>query len=330
MKCMLEVAALGMLLTISLQTTVFFGHRYFSYRRVWMNLSAFLASALGLIYAAYKLGYWFAGIGAFFSCRNVMMVGGIVQGACNSMAFLHLFLRADAINSLNSKWRYLRVVGMVLVAANWAALGAVIVDRTYKEVQGPDRTRCLFVPGTVVLRVNHTHHISNRPPGVSLIEVRLFPLLPVGVQSAFFVWPLTVHIRLMDKGRKAGLGTSATCAIYRHMARRAVAAMLLSTLLTVVVTVLVIFAQRKAYPTSVLSILDISGILASIYFASCSDLAERFAAPSSRTVLLGSSVTAAATAVASTSAAPPPRPAALSKGTIFETDEVEWAPTDQV
>eukprot|EP00611_Tribonema_gayanum_P010635 TRINITY_DN206_c4_g1_i2.p1 TRINITY_DN206_c4_g1~~TRINITY_DN206_c4_g1_i2.p1 ORF type:complete len:331 (-),score=80.12 TRINITY_DN206_c4_g1_i2:1304-2296(-) len=308
-KCLLEMAALGVLFCISLQTTLVFGNRYFFYRRVWMNFSAFLASALALTYAAYKTGYWFAGLGPYYDCQSVLMVAGILQGACNSMAFLHLFQRADAINALNPRWRYLRIFALSLVVANWAVLGGVVVDRKFKEVNGPDGTRCLFIPGQIVFRVKFLVQLVNHV-----------------VQSAFFVWPLIVHIWLLDKGRRAGLGTSSSVAVYRHMAKRAVIAMTISSIVTIIVTVLVILAQRKGYPTTVLSITDITSTLICIYFASCSDLAERFAGPSAQGHEVGSSVTAtAATSASTTTRQQVVHAVPLYKDTTAPSEDIEAA-----
>ena len=37
----------------------------------------------------------------------------------NALAFVHLFLKADASNKMNPKWKYWRIVGIISTVFNW-------------------------------------------------------------------------------------------------------------------------------------------------------------------------------------------------------------------
>eukprot|EP00612_Vaucheria_litorea_P001344 CAMPEP_0171457568 /NCGR_PEP_ID=MMETSP0945-20130129/3600_1 /TAXON_ID=109269 /ORGANISM="Vaucheria litorea, Strain CCMP2940" /LENGTH=193 /DNA_ID=CAMNT_0011983213 /DNA_START=382 /DNA_END=963 /DNA_ORIENTATION=- len=174
------------------------------------------------------------------------------------MAFVHLFLRANTTNVFNPKWRYFRIISLILIAANWSTVLGVIVDRTYDEYEGFDGVRCMIFPGTYILRVKY------------LVE-----LLNHVAQAMFFVWPLWVHIKLLDSAVIGGLNSSSGSDLFRNMAKRAIAAMTFSVIVTAIVTSLVIYSQEEKLPTIALGILDSSAILGSIYFANCSDMSYR-------------------------------------------------------
>eukprot|EP00953_Heterococcus_sp_UTEX-ZZ885_P027142 14604-Heterococcus_DN1.PRE.3 len=49
------------------------------------------------------------------------MAGCLLNGS-NAMAFLHMYLRANAVNRYNNKWPPIRVFAIVLIIINWATL----------------------------------------------------------------------------------------------------------------------------------------------------------------------------------------------------------------
>jgi hypothetical protein len=143
-----------------------------------------LACLGGIIYPGHKLLYWYVGLRKAFSCENILIVSGLAQGGSNALCFLHLYLRANAINRRNPAWLIWRVVGALLILGNWASLLSVAFQRKASVFEAPDGPRCVFMFEPLALRMKYILQLLNHV-----------------AQSSFFIWPLFTHIAVVRKQR---------------------------------------------------------------------------------------------------------------------------------
>eukprot|EP00611_Tribonema_gayanum_P028604 TRINITY_DN73_c0_g3_i4.p1 TRINITY_DN73_c0_g3~~TRINITY_DN73_c0_g3_i4.p1 ORF type:complete len:394 (+),score=136.85 TRINITY_DN73_c0_g3_i4:260-1441(+) len=268
-----EIFCLAITFTIGLQVTFFFGERWLTMRRNMMNATGFLAAIIAAVYTLVKALHLFSGIG-LSECNALRISLGLGQGLSNGFAFLHLFLRADAINAINPKWPPWRAVGIVLTVTNWVCFLAVSFLRKGEAKDQFGAERCVF----------YFEEISSNFKWVlQLINHVLF--------SLFFAWPLVKHMRAMERanmdtvaGTVARSGffsallyllrrhrtSSRGVAVYERLVRRAVVPMVVSSVFTLVVTILNVIDFQVPHlniPITSLSILDNGLTLGSICFA---------------------------------------------------------------
>eukprot|EP00953_Heterococcus_sp_UTEX-ZZ885_P025364 13786-Heterococcus_DN1.PRE.1 len=178
-----------------------------------MHLSGFLAAMVSCVYSTVKLLYWFLGISPGLSCNTVKILAAFLINGSSSIAFVHQYLRANAINSVNNrqKWRYARVIAIALILIHWGTMIGVIVHRGASIVPGIDGPRCKFTYKQSSFLLKWAVQLANH----------------IG-QSSFFVWPLISHMRLMEQSKLIGVVSSAGDELYRRLARRGIIAMLVS------------------------------------------------------------------------------------------------------
>eukprot|EP00611_Tribonema_gayanum_P022469 TRINITY_DN4507_c2_g1_i1.p1 TRINITY_DN4507_c2_g1~~TRINITY_DN4507_c2_g1_i1.p1 ORF type:complete len:273 (+),score=104.85 TRINITY_DN4507_c2_g1_i1:350-1168(+) len=238
-----EVFALTVTLMIALQTTVAFGKRYLCRNRALLNLTGLLASFLSLFYTLWALTIWFCGIGGL-SCTVIQVVNGMCLSSSNALAFVHLFLKADASNHLNPRWPPWRMLGIASTVANWVVLVAVHTllsgyAAPNTALGGEERCVWTFEEATFKLKwlVQLFNHI---------------------LMAGLFVWPLLAHVRgvratsLGRSGGGSGGGSSGgsvtktrssfsrTTELWEALIMRAVVAMAISVTYCVIMTGLVI------------------------------------------------------------------------------------------
>ncbi|CAM9468853.1 unnamed protein product, partial [Hapterophycus canaliculatus] len=119
-----EVFSEGVVLTVALATSVTFAERCWK-RSAPLNVTGLGASLVAVFYSLYALNYWFSGMGGY-DCTTLAAVNGTCMSASNALTFLHLFVKADASNRSNAKWRkFFRLVGIATTIFNWVTLVVV-------------------------------------------------------------------------------------------------------------------------------------------------------------------------------------------------------------
>ncbi|KAG5189028.1 hypothetical protein JKP88DRAFT_302592 [Tribonema minus] len=279
-----ETTCLTTTFIIALEVGWFFGERCVLRKANAMNITGFMASLIAVTYCFLKLIYFYTGAEEL-SCDQLKIILGVGQGSSNALAFLHLFLRADAVNKINTHWRPWRWFGIALTALNWATLLAVCFTRTaVLATSGSQRCKFTFDQSTfeakwVVQLLNHV------------------------VFSMMFVFPLRQHMKEMHRAgvehqrQHAGVeshrshapnssvamstgsrtsaeptatGSSRGADVFRRLVWRATLSMAISSAFTLVVAIMVFvqFADPNIdLPVVALSNLDNGLTLASIYFA---------------------------------------------------------------
>ncbi|KAG5189720.1 hypothetical protein JKP88DRAFT_347662 [Tribonema minus] len=303
--------------TIAVETGWFFGMRLVYGVRNAMAWTGFLASLFTAIYCVHELCYYFVDVADQTASCAQFKAFFILRGASNSLAFLHLFLRANAVNSLNPKWPPWRRAGIALTVVTLGVLALVAATRGAKPTASPPHpSRCQEfiapIPATLKWTLQLICHIAF---------------------AGFFIWPLLGHMRMLRKaglaqhpphaverccggcawwcscssersrrrssssaqedGDAPGSGTPAETptgfttprhdTVYRQLVLRAVVSVAASALFTVVAAVLVmldVYGVVDGIPVVGLSILDNGFTLGSIFFANSGGLGPHDRRPS--------------------------------------------------
>eukprot|EP00611_Tribonema_gayanum_P000102 TRINITY_DN1006_c0_g1_i2.p1 TRINITY_DN1006_c0_g1~~TRINITY_DN1006_c0_g1_i2.p1 ORF type:complete len:402 (+),score=88.61 TRINITY_DN1006_c0_g1_i2:239-1444(+) len=250
-----EIFCLAITFTIGAQATWFFGDRTVYLRVNAMNLTGLASAFIAFGYTLVKLLHLFVGWGAN-ACTGLRIALGLGQGMSNGFAFLHLFLRADAINTINPCWPPYRAFGILLTVTNWIVFIVVTFKRTGGAEDQFGAQRCVFkfeeTTNDLKWILQFINHI---------------------VFTSMFVYPLVRHMRAMERANLSASNSSAASrgtAIYKRLVRRAVIPMTVSTLFTLVVMIMVFVDYSNPtleVPITSLAILDNGITLWSICFA---------------------------------------------------------------
>eukprot|EP00611_Tribonema_gayanum_P000104 TRINITY_DN1006_c0_g1_i7.p1 TRINITY_DN1006_c0_g1~~TRINITY_DN1006_c0_g1_i7.p1 ORF type:complete len:354 (+),score=81.19 TRINITY_DN1006_c0_g1_i7:239-1300(+) len=250
-----EIFCLAITFTIGAQATWFFGDRTVYLRVNAMNLTGLASAFIAFGYTLVKLLHLFVGWGAN-ACTGLRIALGLGQGMSNGFAFLHLFLRADAINTINPCWPPYRAFGILLTVTNWIVFIVVTFKRTGGAEDQFGAQRCVFkfeeTTNDLKWILQFINHI---------------------VFTSMFVYPLVRHMRAMERANLSASNSSAASrgtAIYKRLVRRAVIPMTVSTLFTLVVMIMVFVDYSNPtleVPITSLAILDNGMTLGSICFA---------------------------------------------------------------
>ncbi|CAN0227036.1 unnamed protein product [Ectocarpus sp. 12 AP-2014] len=177
-----EIFSEGVVFTVALIASVCFGERCWK-RSAPLNITGLAASLIAVAYSVFALEYWFNGLGDLYDCTTLAAVNGTCMSASNAFTFLHLFVKADASNQRNPKWRkFYRWVGVATTAFNWVTLAVVHALLEGTQVDGLDGPRCKFTFEMNSFRLKWIAQIINQ-----------------AFQVAAFVGPLIVHLRMMAR-----------------------------------------------------------------------------------------------------------------------------------
>ncbi|KAG5189722.1 hypothetical protein JKP88DRAFT_275424 [Tribonema minus] len=258
------------------------------------NAIAWTGTAASLITATYcvhELCYFYINVAQDRASCAQFQAWFVMRGISNILAFLHLFLRANAVNAFNPKWPPWRCFGIVLMLATVGTIAAATVTRTAKPVPNPpfpDRCEEFIEPVPFTLN------------WIAQLLCHVF-------FAAFFIWPLRSHMRdvraahtgssvapatLFDRLKRraskvrgapasrdsSGADDNGTADfpgggngdVYQALVTRAFASLTgsaLFTLLAAVLSVLSVYGVLSDVPVVGFSILDNGFTLASIYFA---------------------------------------------------------------
>eukprot|EP00903_Cladosiphon_okamuranus_P006481 g6340.t1 len=249
-----EVFAEGVVLTVGLITTVCFAERCLK-RSAPLNVTGLAASVIAVFYSVYALNYWFSGLEGY-DCTTLAAVNGTCMSASNAFTFLHLFVKADASNQNNPKWRkFYRWVGFAATVFNWLTLVFVHALLEGKEVEGLDGPRCEYTFEMDSFRLKWIAQFFNQV-----------------FQVVAFVYPLITHLRMMAKGPAK---TSNVDSVFGTLVKKALIASAVSLLFTLIVTILAFTkmqdmedgTSRYTIPVFGLAVLDNAVSLGAIVFA---------------------------------------------------------------
>eukprot|EP00752_Nemacystus_decipiens_P003833 g3526.t1 len=249
-----EVFAEGVVLTVGLIATVCFAERCLK-RSAPLNVTGLAASVIAVFYSLFALNYWFSGLDGY-DCTSLAAVNGTCMSASNALTFLHLFVKADASNQSNSKWRkFYRWVGVAATLFNWFTLVFVHALLEGTEVQGLDGPRCKFTFEMNSFRLKWIAQFVNQ-------------IFQVGA----FVYPLITHLRMMARGP---VKTSQADSVFATLVKKALIASAVSLLFTGIVTFLAFTkmedmengTNRYTIPVFGLAVLDNAVSLGAIIFA---------------------------------------------------------------
>ncbi len=252
---LLEVIALSINFIISFRNTFFFGWRYFYHKRVYMNLAAVISGATGASYSIYKLHYWLNGVNHIFTCKAVLIGANLLQNSEVIFAFLFLFLKAEASNKLNKKWKYWRILGIIACIIHAIFILLVITNLKAIELTNGSFPICVFKSKKNDLLFKFSAQALNHL-----------------IQTIFFIWPLIVQIKVLQNARLNGMNSNQTSLdLYIRLSFKAILGMMVSILYTFILLIL-LFTVNKNINFASLFIIDASVILMSIHFASTKGL----------------------------------------------------------
>ncbi|CAM9588277.1 unnamed protein product [Pylaiella littoralis] len=181
-----EIFSEGVVLTVGTITTICFAERCWK-RSAPLNVTGLLAGIVAVFYSVYALTYWFNGISGY-DCTTLAAVNGTSMSASNALTFLHLFVKADASNRSNPKWRnFYRWVGIAATVFNWATLGVVHAMLTGTEVDGLDGPRCAMTFNLPSFRLKWIAQFVNQT-------------FQAWMSGGTFVYPLILHLKIMEAG----------------------------------------------------------------------------------------------------------------------------------
>ncbi|CAM9883656.1 unnamed protein product [Ectocarpus sp. 12 AP-2014] len=250
-----EIFSEGVVFTVALIASVCFGERCWK-RSAPLNITGLAASLIAVAYSVFALEYWFNGLGDLYDCTTLAAVNGTCMSASNAFTFLHLFVKADASNQRNPKWRkFYRWVGVATTAFNWVTLAVVHALLEGTQVDGLDGPRCKFTFEMNSFRLKWIAQIINQ-----------------AFQVAAFVGPLIVHLRMMARSPAK---SSEVDTVFATLVKKALIASGVSLLFTLVVTVLAFTkmqdmkngTNKYLIPVFPLAVLDNAVSLGAIIFA---------------------------------------------------------------
>ncbi|CAM9206876.1 unnamed protein product [Scytosiphon promiscuus] len=97
-----------------------------------LHLSGLAANLLTLFFSVYGLTYWLNGPGGY-SCAPFSTAMGTALSASTAATFVHLFMLSDSLNETSNRWKYFRLLGLVITTIYCGSLVAVEVTRTAWE-----------------------------------------------------------------------------------------------------------------------------------------------------------------------------------------------------
>ncbi|KAG5189723.1 hypothetical protein JKP88DRAFT_301140 [Tribonema minus] len=282
------------------ETGWFFGARALQGSKrhpLMIHWTGFLASVLTIFYCVYELCYYYVNMASRDAHCAVFKVWIVMRTASNALAFLHLFLRADAVNAINPNWPPWRRFGIALLVATLIMLIAVAATRSARLVRNPpfgERCEQSYEPVSFALKwvVQLLCHITFSlmfiyPLVDHMRAVRAAGLAVAHTPRSFLRRVLrrtvqkpsvtaTENARAREDSNTAPVtGSMRGDTVYQRLVRRAVISLVASSLFTIAVAVMVfldIFGAVSDMPLVAFAILDNGFTLGAIYFANSGGL----------------------------------------------------------
>ena len=221
-----------------------------------MHIIGYLSALCGLAYCIFRLIYWFVGAGPVLTCDVVLVMGGILQNMCIAFAMFHLFLRASAINSLNAKWKFYRLIGIFGTIIYIISFALYLSYRSVKLIPMIGVSRCILKLNPLLLQIKFIIQAVNH-----------------ALQTALFLYPVIVELqkaRNIDVSNILNQRFNSAVWLYNSLAVRATIGMILSVAYTISIAILIFtlydnMSFRKLL--FVLSILDMVFTISAIAYA---------------------------------------------------------------
>ncbi|KAG5183204.1 hypothetical protein JKP88DRAFT_317572 [Tribonema minus] len=178
---MVSSAFFGVTSVTASLTLCFFAERTLVMRkRNAITVTALAAAFLSSLNTVWQLAYFHLGKMTDLSICKIGYAWGIMRTTSSALAFLHLFLRANAANALNPRWPRWRAFGALLLLANVLLLVLVPSLWLLTPKRYDTGVRCVVIF-----------------PPVTFLLMWAAQLASHVVFAGLFVWPLLSHVRAM-------------------------------------------------------------------------------------------------------------------------------------